>query len=182
MIPEPETNIHDDPTAGPVDVLILVPFVDGMLREQTMAAVHESGLPYLTQPLDPADPYHYAATLRDWWKLPMDIVIIEQDMVPTTGQISELIYNDHRWVAMPYHVGHGQYTTGLGFCKISAALRQTWPDAGVNASTDPRDSRNLIGWPSLNENVDRHLFRLGERQTVIGTPVAHLHYPEPDRA
>lgn len=178
MIPEPETNIHDDPTAGPVDVLILVPFVDGMLREQTMAAVHESGLPYLTQPLDRADPYDYAAAFRQWWNLPMDIVIIEQDMWPTAAQISELVNRTEPWITARYHVGDGRYATGLGFCKIRAMVRKAWPDAGVNCSTDPRDSRNLMGWLGLNESVEKHLTRLGVPQTVMGEVVAHLHYPE----
>lgn len=145
MIPEPKLHIPPGITSDPVDVLILVPFVHGMLRDETMAAIDASDEAYLTAPLDPTDPYHYAATLREWWNLPMDIVIIEQDMVPTTAQITELIYHDHRWVAMPYHVGGGQYATGLGFCKISAVLRKDHPDAGVNASTDPRDARNLVG-------------------------------------
>ncbi len=182
MILEPDYYIPPGVTVLPLTTIVLIPYVEGMLRPETMDAVHQSGEAYLTQPLDPADPYHYAAVFRDWWNLPMDLIILEQDMVPMPGQFRALARHDDPWVAMPYHVGDGRYATGLGFCKISRRLRTSYPGAGVNCSTDPRDSRELIGWKSLNENIEKHLTRLGVTQTVIGTPVTHLHYPEPGRA
>lgn len=178
-LPEPVHYIPPGATAVPVDTLIVVPYVEGMLRAETMAALHDSGQAYLTQPLDPADPYDYAAKFRDWWRLPMDLIIMEQDMVPTANQINKMVYSDEPWVTMLYHVGAGQYTTGLGFCKIAAHLRRAWPDAGVNISVDPRGGGNLVDWISLNEAVERHLGRLGVTQTILSGTVAHLHYPEP---
>jgi hypothetical protein len=177
MTPEPDLYIPPGIDAGPVDVLILVPYVDGMLRPETMAAIHESGHAYLTQPIDPADPYEYAGWFRNWWRMPMDLIVIEQDMVPTPAQINELAYHPDPWVGARYHVGNGQYTTGLGFCALGAKMRQSHPDAGVNITVDQRGNGNLVDWISLNENVERHLTRLGETMTVIDTPVTHLHYP-----
>jgi hypothetical protein len=182
VIPEPDLHIPPDGPDGPVSTIIVVPYVDGMLREETMQAVHDSGEAYLTQPIDPDDPYDYAGWFRTWWKMPMDFIVIEQDMVPTPAQIKTLIEQGPDWSGIPYHVGDGRYTAGLGFCKISAALRKRWPNAGVNASLDPADSRNLIAWPSLNENVERHLTRLGERFWALSGKVEHLHYPEPAHA
>ena len=182
MILEPDYYIPPGITAVPVDTFVIVPFVDGMLRDETMQALHDSNEAYLTQPLDPADPYHYAACFRDWWNLPNDIVIMEQDMVPTVDQFRELIYADAAWATMPYHVGSGQYTTGLGFCKIARHVREAYPDGGVNITTDPRGNGDLVRWQSLNEAVERHLSRLGVVQTVLDGTVAHLHYPEAARA
>lgn len=179
MIPEPAYYIPPGITAVPVDTFIIVPFVDGMLRDETMAALHDADEAYLTAPIDPGDPYHYAAQFRDWWRLPNDIVIMEQDMVPTVDQFRELIYSDAAWATMRYHVGAGQYTTGLGFCKITRQVRESYPDGGVNITTDPRGTGDLVDWISLNEAVTRHLERLGVVQTVLPGTVAHLHYPEP---
>jgi hypothetical protein len=161
----------------PVDLMIIVPYVDGMLREETMAAVAGSGEAYLNHPLSPDDPYDYASAFRTWWNLPMDLIIIEQDMAPTPEQIKALIHHPDPWVTAPYHVGNGRYATGLGFCKIAHRLRTGHPMAGVNISLDPRDQRDLITWTGLNENVHRHLTRLGERETALGFTVEHLHYP-----
>ncbi|HEX3513851.1 MAG TPA: hypothetical protein VHT26_07620 [Trebonia sp.] len=165
-----------------VERMIIVPFVGGMLRDETMAAVHASGEAYLTVPINPDDPYEYAAQFRQWWNLPMDLVIVEQDIVPTLEQIDQLTAHPHDWTAMAYHVGDGRYATGLGFCKITAALRQRRPHGGVNASLDPANARELVHYTSLNENVERHLTRLGEHQTVLPGKVVHLHYPEPSGA
>lgn len=174
----PDYHIPPGLTVLPLEVLVVVPFVNGMLREATMDALHQADQAYVTYPIPADDPYQYAAYFRLWWRLPIDLVILEQDMVPTAEQFHQLIHHPDPWVAMPYHVGDGQYATGLGFCKIAKSLRERHPDAGVNISLDPRNSRDLIGYVSLNENVERHLTRLGETQTVIDSTVAHLHYPE----
>lgn len=179
MILEPDYYIPPGATALPLTTVVIVPFVDGMLREQTMAALHDSEMAYLTQPLDPADPYDYAAKFRDWWKLPFDIVILEQDMVPTQEQFRDLVHSDQMWTTMRYHVGAGQYTTGLGFCKIVRHVRESYPAAGVNITTDPRGNGDLVDWISLNEAVERHLTRLGIPQTILPGTVEHLHHPEP---
>lgn len=159
------------------DAMVIVPFVDGMLRPETMAAVESCGAGYLTQPIATADAGDYARAFRDWWDLPMDIVIVEQDIVPTRAQLVELIDHPDEWVSAPYHVGEGRYTTGLGFCKIAASLRERWPDGATNITADPRGRGGYVSWQSLNEAVERHLGRLGERMTVLGAPVIHLHYP-----
>lgn len=160
-----------------VGALVIVPFVDGMLRTETMDAVAAADVGYLTQPLSTADGGDYARAFRDWWDLPMDIVIVEQDIVPTVEQIRELIEHPDEWVSAPYHVGEGRYTTGLGFCKLAFTLRARWPDAATNITSDPRGTGGYVDWISLNESVERHLGRLGERMTVLGQPVIHLHYP-----
>lgn len=179
---EPEYYTPPGASLIQIDTLIVVPFVPGMLREATMDAVRASGQAYLTAPLDPADPYDYAAKFRDWWGYGFDLIVIEQDIVPTLDQINALAAHPGDWVTVPYHVGEGRYTTGLGFCRISRALRRRHPHAGVNASLDPRDTRNLVHWISLNESVERHLYRLGERQSVCDGTVEHLHYPVPAHA
>lgn len=178
-LPEPAYYIPPGITSDAVDLAVILPYVDGMLREETTAALHLSELAYLTVPLDKDDPYDYAAKFREWWTMPMDLVILEQDMVPTYDQFHDLAEYGADWAAMAYHVGNGQYTTGLGFCKLSRSLRSRWPNAGVNASLDPTDSKTLIQWAGLNENVERHLTRLGEKQITVPGTVTHLHYPEP---
>lgn len=179
---QPEYFVPDGVSLVQVDTLIVVPFVPGMLREATMEAVKESGQAWLTAPIDPQDAYAYAGYFRDWWEYDFDLIVIEQDIVPMPEQINALAAHPADWVTVPYHVGQGRYATGLGFCRISRALRRRHPHAGINASLDPRDTRNLVNWISLNESVERHLHRLGERQSVCDGTVEHLHYPVPAHA
>lgn len=157
---------------------LIVPYVHGMLRDETMAAVQHSGAPFFTFALEQNDPYQYAELFRQVWDWHVDTVWIEQDMVPTVVQIKDLLYCNRDWCTIKYHQGGGMYTTGIGFAKISKQIKDIWPVAGANIAADPRGKDRAVKWPSLNEAVENHLGRLGVELHVHEGQVPHLHYPE----
>lgn len=159
--------------------MIAVPFVDGMLRGETLAALDAWGGPYTTWPIDPRDPHDYAGKFLSWWNTPGDFMVIEQDMVPPEHLIAEIAACPDTWCSVRYHVGDGRYTTGLGMAKFTDTLKRAFPFAGANIVADPRGGGRTVDWISLNEAVERHLTRLGLKCHIHDTPVAHLHYPEP---
>lgn len=163
---------------GPEPPFIVIPHVTGMLRPATLAAVEAVGRPYAAHPLVIGDPYSYAWWFEKWWNIPGDLVIVEQDIVPAEGQIEAMLQCPGDWCSANYHVGGGRTTTGLGLAKISWRIKHAFPHAGQNAARDPRDPRRHLDWISLNEGVDRHLFRLGLRQCIHFPNPLHLHYDE----
>jgi hypothetical protein len=179
-IPYDRYHIPGGATIERLGAALIVPFVPGMLKAETFAAIEQSGAPYFTFPLQWSDPYQYAELFRQLWDWPVDTVFIEQDMVPTTQQIKDLLYCNHDWCTIKYHQGGGMYTDGIGFAKFSAALKTAWPVAGSNISADPRGRERAVKWPSLNEQVENHLSRLGVVMHVHDGHVVHLHYPEPE--
>lgn len=165
-----------DPPERP-EAFVVVPYVEGMLRDQTHDAISAWGGTYVTYPIDAGDREAYAAGFKAWWQVPMDLIVIEQDMTPTGEQINALIDTPHEWAGAAYHIGFGRTTTGLGFCKIALSLRERYPSAGENIIRNQSRGGGLADWVSLNENVARHLERLGERMHVLDFEVGHLHYP-----
>lgn len=168
-----------DPVA-PDRVMIAVPFVDGMLRGETLAALDAWGGPYTTWPLERRNPQDYAAKFLAWWITPGDFIVIEQDIVPPPALITELAACEDVWCSVRYHVGAGRYATGLGMAKFSDILKRAHPWAGMNITADPRGNGRMVDWLSLNEAVERHLTRLGVACHIHETPVEHLHYPVGD--
>lgn len=180
IIPYDRYYIPEGVTSEQIGCALILPHVPDMLRDETMAAAIASSAPYFAFPLDPQQPYQYAQLFAQLWEWPVDTVWIEQDMVPTTEQIKDLLYCEHEWCTIKYHQGGGMYTDGIGFAKFARSLKQSWPDAGTNIAADPRGLAPAVAWPSLNESVENHLSRLGIRMHVHRGHVTHLHYPEPD--
>lgn len=158
-------------------VMVSVPYVEGMLRGETLAALDAWGGPYTTWRLNPLNGYDYAMRFLSWWITPGDFMVIEQDMVPRPGLIAEIAACPDTWCSARYHAGGGRYITGLGMAKFTDALKRAHPWAGQNIVTDPRGNGLLVDWTSLNEAVERHLTRLGVTCHIHDTVVEHLHYP-----
>jgi hypothetical protein len=176
LAPAPDYRDTDPP-------LIVVPYIDGWLRPETLAAIEATGLPYATRPIEDGDPYGYAKAFEQWWANRLDLLVIEHDIVPPDGMITEMLECPEQWCSANYHVGGGRTTTGLGITKISHLIKVAYPYGGMNIARDPRDRRRYVDWISLNESCDRHLARLGYRQHIHFPNPIHLHYDQaPDAA
>lgn len=175
----PETVIQ---TALPVaDAYVVVPYIHGKLRDETVNAVMAYQGAHAFEQLDPADPYAYAAAVMNWWEARMDLVVIEQDVVPAPGMIEALLACDQPWCGHPYHVGEGRYTYGLGLCKISNLVMEHWPALAMLAMRDHRGKVCAQPWTAVNEALWRQMIRNGyQMHHHDGAPV-HLHYPEGPR-
>lgn len=159
------------------DTRVIVPYVHGMMRHATWQAVTSWGGNYEAWSLNAEDPTSYAMHFEKWWQSTCDLIIVEQDVIPDPGMIEEMAMCRNQWCLRPYHVGNGQYATGLGMCKISEALRNTHPNAGVNIARDPTGREQYINYLSLNEAMLQHLGRLKVTACLHPEPVRHLHYP-----
>lgn len=168
----PDVDAEGTPTA-----LVVVPYTVGGLRPETQAAVMSWGGSFTFQALASNDPYAYARALMDWWETHLDLVVIEHDIVPAPGMIAGLLTCPQPWCGHAYHVGEGRYTTGLGLCKISRSVMDTWPSLAMLAARDGKGSVAKMEWISLNEGLDRQMSRYGYRMHLHSPAVEHLHYP-----
>jgi len=156
---------------------VVVPYVDGKLRDQTTDAVMGWGGSYVFHALDPADPYAYARALMDWWEARMDLVVIEHDIVPAPGMIGSLLACAQPWCGHPYHIGEGRYVYGLGLCKVAASVMTRLPILATLAMRNHRGLTTRVPWGSVNEAFEQQMQRCGYTMHQHTEPVEHLHYP-----
>lgn len=173
---------HTIQTALPVaDAYVVVPYIHGRLRDETVNAVMAYQGAHTFEQLDPNDDYAYARALMNWWEARMDLVVVEHDVVPAPGMIEGLLACDQPWCGHPYHVGEGRYTYGLGLCKISVDVINHRPGLAILAMRDHRGKVGAMPWPAVNEALERQMTRYGyTMHHHDGAPV-HLHYPEGPR-
>lgn len=158
--------------------LVIVPYVHGMLREQTDRAVRRHGGPFHFHQLPAGDRTAYARAFAGWWDIPADHMVIEQDMVPTPEMVDDMFRCPEPWCVRPYHIGDGRFAVGLGMCKFSYILKQTFRSAGNLAARNGTTSGQYLDWVALNESVERRLRRWGVLAHVHRPEVEHLHYPK----
>lgn len=171
-------NLLADVKARTPRPTILVPYVDGGIREETVAAVCASDHGYVFELLDPADPGHYGKVLDEYWSRDGDLLVIEQDMVPTSAQINEVFACEQLWCQIRYHAGDGNYVAGLGFAKFTHDLKVAWPAAAMLATRDGDGVAYRAHWRKLWENLGTQLVRKGVHPHIHDGHVVHLHYPE----
>lgn len=159
------------PTLEQVTTHVVVPYVYGMLRDETASAVMGWGGSYTFEQFAHDDPYAYARAVIGWWDLGLDLVVIEHDIVPGPGMIEGLIDCTGVWCAHPYAIGSGRTVAGLGLTKISRHLTARHPAAAHEALTVGSGPGGLVEWRSVDTYLRRKLNRLGHAE--------HLHYPEP---
>jgi hypothetical protein len=180
-VPMP-TSLLDDVKALPLRPTILVPYVDGMIRPETTEAVTRYNATQVFYPLDPAEDGAYGRVLDQFWDIGGDLLVIEQDMVPTHYQIASILACPEPWCTTPYHYGDGRYIASLGFAKFSHDLRQAHPAAAILASRDNKGVAYRAHWKSISENLARQLTRWHVPQHQHEGHVTHLHFPEADDA
>lgn len=176
MIDKPP-EIPGTHTQIPAEYNVVVPYIDGMLRDETTAAVMAWGGSYTFEQLDRTDPHAYAKALVSWWEFGLDLVVVEQDIVPAPGMIQGLLACPQPWCGHAYHVGEGRYAYGLGLCKFNSLLIAERPTAAMLAMRDMNGKFNRIEWPSVNEAIERQVSRFGFTIHLHEPVVEHLHYP-----
>lgn len=78
---------------------IVVPFVVGRLHPETRQWASDEGVVPHELPLA-HDAYWKA--LVGWWKRPGDLAVVEQDVVPAPGVVTEMLDCPHPWCSSPY--------------------------------------------------------------------------------
>lgn len=181
MITKMDPKTLERVLADPNEPVVLCPFVDGMLRNETRQALLGGFGSAVFYPLHPDDDGAYGRLLDKFWEVPGHLLVVEQDMVPTPGQIVELLACEQPWCQIEYHYGDGRYIASLGFAKFSHDCKTAYPTAAMLASRDAKGVIHRAHWASMSENLAQQLIRWHVMPHIHPGTVTHLHYPEQER-
>lgn len=173
------TLIKDGPPAQPrserFEPLVLVPYVHGMLHEETVAVIAASGYPYTLWPLNPDDPYAYGALFAEWWVKPGDLIIVEQDIVPPPDSIDKMVRCEALWCSHQYHCNTDTPAYGLGLCKFADAAKRYHPTLGEQAARNYLGHARQMHWHGLNERIIALMAHWGHNVHLHDPIAQHLH-------
>jgi len=169
--PPPDTgeSVHPEP-------FILVPYIDGMLHNETVESVRASGYPYALHALDPEDPYAYAALFADNWGRGSDLIIVEQDMIVPDHAVDEFEHCLEPWCSHTYDCDNEVPAYGLGICRFRYSVQQMWPTLGEQAARDHRGRARRQHWTTLNERIISLMLHWGVKVHLHEPEARHLHY------
>lgn len=155
---------------------IVCPFVPGMLREETVAALDPYGWLVEWVELDPADDGAYTALIEALWSRRRTVVIVEQDVAPTPGMIERLVACGCAWCH--HHYTDDTYGPGafLGLAKFTGALMAATPAVGLTALRTDRRYTELAHWRTMDSVLARYLTTWGARPHLHQPAVRHLHH------
>ena len=171
--PHPSDRGHQPPSSEGATVLCC--YVPGMLHPETDQAIGECGLPVQVVAMDPDWPGNYAQVLHQFLENTETLVVVEQDIVPAHGQITELATCPEPWCWADYHVGGSPVTPKLGLAKFDRSMIDRWPDWPSVALWHRKGKQAWTHWQSANEDILRHLTALGYRAHRHEPDVGHLH-------
>lgn len=127
--------------------MILVPFTQ--LHRETARLLDEYAPGHERVRIDPADHEAYWRLLAERWRVPGDLLIVEQDVGIRAGVVEGLSECREPWCGHPYPIGD-QLLICLGCTRFSAELKAAEPDlldaVGLiddDAGTPPRHWRRL---------------------------------------
>ena len=161
---------------------MLVPYVDGMLRGDTADAVLAQAPAARLVPIDPDDPYAYGRTLTRVAAESLDLIVVEQDVIPPPGAIAGLLACPDGWCGHRVDCGNGPADATLGLAKFGRQLLRRHPDLFVRAAGRGKVGPCRVPWNALDGWV-RHVMRAWGVTWHAHSPDApHLHdYLGPDR-
>ena len=120
--------------------------------------------------------YGYDNFLAEYWGK-SDILVIEQDIVPTISQVDEIINCKEEWCAFKYRTNlitfvlfNIWFTSALGFTKISRRLQQKYP-----SSLWVQTPKGNEGWRNIDQRVFHHMCNVDGLHAHIHGIVEHNH-------
>lgn len=151
---------------------VVVPYVEGMLHDETRRAVLAAGWVTTWHCIDPGDPGAYARLIERLWGHQETFVVVEQDVVPPAGAIGELIDCPHLWCSHCYDDLSYQRVPMLGLAKFCGDLLTGTAEVAATVLRDSARHQELVHWRQLNERLVAHL----------GARGIHWHRHIPDAA
>lgn len=160
-------------------LLVVVPYVDGMLSENTRRVVAGSGLPRAFIRVTPGDDGFYGRLVRRLWSWQCDTIICEHDVEPTCGQLAELVDCGHDWCGFNYD--DGLYPDGpmFGLVRLSRRLMVRHPHAAEVALVTGKRKDTDVPWWQVDAMMARDLMIRGETWRPHQTQVHHVHVGAP---
>jgi hypothetical protein len=181
--------------------VVVVPYVEGMLRPETQAVVEQCGYAHRFVELGTDDDRHYGRLWRRLWSEGETFVICEHDVAPTLAQLDTICSCSHAWCSFNYVGGGFPNGPHFGLARYDARLMVAYPLAGEvgtrlpenpkwQRSCDPRVRLNgeraqkggdegIVEWWHMDSRVQRDLIVRGVEHHVHKPPVEHLHYGAP---
>lgn len=150
-------------------MVVVVPFVESLLRKETVAAVESEaasiGSAIIFARLDPLDDEAYFRLLRDYWALGGDFTIVEHDVVPAEGTFASFADCPATWCSSPYKIGTGVHTLVLGCTRFRGELMHAFPEAVEMAGKIENDS---IVFPARHwKRIDARLNKVLRKHRYI---------------
>lgn len=158
---------------------VVVPYVEGMLTDATRLAVETSGLPYVFAQLERGDEGAYGRLIRRLWLCFEDTIIVEQDVIPTLGQLTDISSCWHDWCGFNYD--DGLYPDGpmFGCVKLSRRLKVRHPQAAEVALVIGKRRDTEAEWWRVDALMARDLMIRREQWTPHQSRVHHVHVGDP---
>lgn len=108
---------------------VVVPYVHGMLNQETYRAVQYSGHWCRFVDLDPADLGAYGRLVRRLWRSQTTVVICEHDVVPTRAQLDCIVSCEHDWCSYSYDGNLYPGGPMFGLVRFSGSVMVAHPEA-----------------------------------------------------
>lgn len=156
---------------------VTVPYVRGMLRDETRAAVLAQDPRARFVELPAGSAVAYARHLIEWWKEPGDTIIVEQDVIPPPGAFASLLHCTSGWCTHPMLHGTAVKTDLLGLVRWSAWLKRFCPQAMESALLGGVGSWHWPHWRSCDQLWARWAAHRDYAPCVHQPEAVHLKYP-----
>ncbi len=157
--------------------MILVPYVRGMLNPATARLLKRYAPGHVRARIDPADAAAYWRLLAQAWRVPGDLLIVEQDVGIASGVVEGFASCREPWCGHPYPIGR-QLLICLGCARFTGELKGAEPDLLDVVGQDASGGLPARVWQRLDVRILDELRRRGYRQHEHSPAVRHYHrYP-----
>lgn len=148
-------------------MMIAVPYVQGMLRQETSDSLPAEAYLYRVERQD-----DYFWLLDALWRARKDFLVWEQDIVATPEDIQMMQECPHYWCAAPYMVAR-EVQPCLGFTRFRSELQEAFTDLFLKVEEDDGDQPPRCWW-RLDVRIKQELEKEGFKMHIHGE-VSHFH-------
>ena len=159
---------------------VCVPYVKGMLRDETHREVLRQRRRAVFVELPASSPTAYAKLLIERITPERTAIIVEHDVIPPPHALDNLARCQHAWCTHPMRHGGVRKDDLLGLAAFKPwlfTLRPRWVECALLGGLG---SYRWPHWRSLDTLVARYLRHHGVHPHVHRPDAVHLHYPDPE--
>lgn len=146
---------------------IVVPYVQGMLRQETRDSLPAEAVLVQMRHQD-----SYFTLLRALWLLQGDLLVWEQDIVALPSDVWAMQECPHYWCAAPYMVAR-KVQPALGFTRFRGEVQEAFTDLFRKVEEDDGDQPPRCWW-RLDVRIKQELEKEGFKMHIHGE-VSHFH-------
>ena len=155
-------------------MIVVVPFVDGMLRREVIDALAGEPVPVEYVELRAERPYGYAHLFRRLWRAGVTFWIVEQDTVPPPGVLHEMVHCGSPWCTVPHAMLGTPSADLFGCVKFARSLIVAQPRLAHRVLTTGTPLRWSVPYRGVALAVTRELQRIGYTPCLHGSQTRHL--------